>query len=223
MSSNFGPVGPASIPVRARTCFPVGTDASDSVLLACSMLSAGAVTGGTVLVRHWPDPARNAESVFLDALDSMGCYVVAARDGLTVTTRSTAGRYDGLTASVGGAGILAPLIVTLACLADSESLLVAGTGCAAVIDALRSIGADIDVDGVHVTIRPAVLAGGEWSAIDRPGTLCGLILQLRIPDLDVDARGLGTQQSAFLAEWNRVRHADEFLLPGSAKLPHNYL
>jgi 3-phosphoshikimate 1-carboxyvinyltransferase len=176
------------------------------------------ITGGTVLVTDWPDDASTSATLFLDVAAEMGAYVVKSRDGLSVTTRSTSGVLQGAHIS-GHAGSLLPLLLVLAAAASTPSTFVGTEANADVLALLRDAGARIEV-GSSTTVMPSTLRGIRWTSTDPVGVMAGLVLSLVVDEMTVSVAQLN---SSILHEWNRVLAADEYLLPGSGLLPHEYV
>lgn len=225
VDTGFFRARPAVIPVRARTGPTTQTYSMPSTDVGCVFASAAAVTGGTVLVPDWPERQPTSAAVFLDIVTDMGAYVVRAPDGLSVTTRAISGDLRGVVASVAEASEVLPLLLVLAALADSESTFVGVSASAdgGVLGVLAAAGAGIDVEGSRVTVTPMPLVGVRWSGTTDVATMAGLVLGLVVDGVTVDVGRLNSRNPGLLSEWVRIQHADEYLLPGSALLPHDYL
>ncbi|MGU3435092.1 hypothetical protein ACNHUS_18995 [Actinomycetes bacterium M1A6_2h] len=207
----------ARTPVRARARTTFGDHGLARAEVGCWFLAAAMITGGTVLVTDWPDHVPTSATVFLDVAAEMGAYVVESPDGLSATTRSTSGVLQG-TGVRGDAGNLLPLVLVLAAAASTPSEF-HGVDFE-VVSLLRKAGAHIDVSESTTRITPAPLHGVSWAASTPVGTMAGLILSLVVDEMTVDVAQLN---SSILHEWDRILAADEYLLPGSKLLPHDYV
>ncbi|WP_157970685.1 hypothetical protein [Nakamurella deserti] len=218
----------AARPVRGRVWLPAEVSPDFPAALAAAFFAAAAVvTGGTVLIRSRPavdDPlAAAARTVF----DRAGGYVVRSADGLTVTTRSTSGELTPFEADLSAAPLLVPLAAVVTAVAGGRSVLrgVGGPRVARTRDALRSVGASCDLDGTDLTVRAEALRPGRWDGRgDPPTAAAGLVLALVVPGVEVaGVRELGEVLPGVEQEWLRLLSSEEYLIPGSARLPHDYL
>ncbi|AZG44680.1 3-phosphoshikimate 1-carboxyvinyltransferase [Gordonia insulae] len=217
----------AAAPVRARVSVPTApaTDAPD-VAVAAAFAAAGLITGGTVLIRNWPDRSSAAETV-AGAFADMGGYVVSSAAGLTVTGRSTSGAVGAVDLGVCDDAI-AQILIAVAALADGPSRIVvddAASG-AVVADNLRRLGGRVDTDESGcLTVYPGELTAGKWESAGRADVaLAGAVLGLVVDGLEVtDWQMVDSRYRGFTGEWTRMLAADEYLVPGSDRLPHEYL
>lgn len=88
---------------------------------------------------------------------------------------------------------------------------------------LRHAGAEIDVDSHITTIAPRPLHAVEWRASTVGSALAGLLLGLAVEGVTVT--GWNRAEAALpglTAEWLRMISADEYLVPGSARLPYEF-
>nr|WP_296765843.1 hypothetical protein [Rhodococcus sp. (in: high G+C Gram-positive bacteria)] len=206
----------ASIPVRSRS-------RTASVDVGCAFFAAATVTGGTVLLSNLPEQIPVGAAIFLEVLAEMGAYVVDAPDGMSVTTRSTAGELRGVDADVSGCPELVPLLLVAASIARSPSVFRGVPAAPPVVHLLRAAGADVDHSDSRVRMTPAPLHGIRWDAPSSAGAFAGLLLGLAVEQMVVDVSPVDREHPGALAEWTRILHADEYLLPGSARLPHDFL
>ncbi|MEE3851292.1 hypothetical protein VZC37_13185 [Gordonia sp. LSe1-13] len=217
----------AAAPVRARVNAPTaGDDTTPDLLVAGAFAAAGLVTGGTVLVRNWPENVPAAEALAV-AFADMGGYVVSSSVGLTVTGRSTSGDVDPVTIDLADASGVAPLLLVVASLAGGVSRFVgpADAAALAVVDNLRRLGVRVDVEGGRVTVVPGQAAAGRWeSAGDVDVALAGLVAGLVVDGIELtDWAVVENRYRGFTGEWTRMLSADEYLVPGSDLLPHEYV
>jgi len=220
---------PAAVrPVRGRVWLPPEVSPDfPSALAAAFFAAAAVVTGGTVLVRGRSasgDPlAAAARAVF----DRAGAYVVRSSDGLTVTSRATSGELAPFDADLSAARLLLPLTSVIAAVAGGRSVVrgVHGRTVAGVRGNLRAVGVDSVVDGATLTLEPASLRPGLWDGgADPASTVAGLVLALVVPGVEVAGlTALRRVVPGVEQEWLRLLSVEEYLIPGSAKLPHDYL
>lgn len=220
-------VAAADHPVRGRVRLPPEvTPLFPAALAAATFAAAAVVTGGTVLVRDLPagdDPlSAAARTVF----DRAGGYVVRSADGLTVTTRSTSGELAPLDVDLTSAAALVPLVAGVAAVAGGRSVL-RGVDVAAVaplVGDLRAVGVAASVADGSLLVETAALRPGVWIGDDPALAAAGLVLGLVVDGLEVTGmRELRRVLPGVEREWLRLLVADEYLIPGSAKLPHDYL
>ncbi|WP_241387395.1 hypothetical protein [Rhodococcus sp. CH91] len=208
----------AAIPVRGRV------DSEASAVAVTALLLAGVVTGGTVMVR---EPLRlDAGTVRRLRADvaTTGAYVVASADGLTATTRSTAGELPQFEATV-PADVL-PLYAVAATRAAGACVLSADDGSApAWAPLLTQLGLAVCVEGGSLVVSPGL--GEPAGVLDHDGdvrvVLTALLVALSNPAVRVvDAAPLDLFPG-FLDRWRSLLEADEYLLPGSGLLPSDYV
>jgi 3-phosphoshikimate 1-carboxyvinyltransferase len=197
----------------------------DLTLAAC-FGAAGLISGGTVLVRNWPHDRPGSDTI-IDVFTEMDGYVVTSDAGLTVTSRSTSGVLGPIAAMVRAVPDLIPLIVVLATQATGVSRLTGVTEKQAA-DAVRNVrrlgGAATASDG-EVVVAPCRPTGGLWDSEGSiPLAVAGAVLGLVTPGVEVAGwDGVEGADPGITAEWLRMISADEYLVPGSAKLPHEYV
>ncbi|MBS9373072.1 hypothetical protein [Rhodococcus sp. B50] len=208
----------AAIPVRGR----VDSEASEVAVTA--LLLAGVVTGGTVMVR---DPLGLDASVVPGLRADVartGAYVVASADGLTATTRSTAGELPQFDATV-PMDVL-PLYAVAATRAADECVLAASDGSAAEwTPLLVQLGLGVCVEGESIVVSPGL--GEPAGVVDHDGdvrvALTALLVALLQPGVQVVDTTPLDAFPGFLDRWSALLEADEYLLPGSALLPSDYV
>ncbi|MCB8912435.1 hypothetical protein [Rhodococcus rhodochrous] len=208
----------AAIPVRGRV------DAVASEVAVTALLLAGVVTGGTVMVREplglEPDAVRRLRA----GVARTGAYVVASADGLTATTRSTAGELPQFDVTV-PMDVL-PLYAVAATRAGDECALSASDGTAAAwAPLLVQLGLGVCVEGESIVVAPGL--GEPAGVVDHDGdvrvALTALLVALLQPGVQVvDTTPLDVFPG-FLDRWTTLLEADEYLLPGSALLPSDYV
>lgn len=218
----------ADRPVRGRVRVTTTDDPSYPPAFAGAVFATAAViTGGTVLVRNWPTgdevPAAAARRLFA----ATGSYVVRSADGLTVTSRATSGELRAIDVDLSAAPSLVPLAAVLAAAADGRSSLrgVAGRTAAALISNLRAVGVETEVADGTLAVERLTLRPGRWDGHAGPAVAAaGVLLGLLVPGIEVTGvTELRRVLPGFEHDWLRLLAADEYLIPGSAKLPHEYL
>ncbi len=134
---------------------------------AAPFLALAATTGGSIIVRDWPEQTTQAGDVIRDLLKRMGCDVSLGARGLTVTGGAP---IHGIDVDLHDAGELAPVVAALCALADSPSYLrgiahIRGhetDRIAALAAELRTLGADVTERPEGLELRPATLHGGQF-------------------------------------------------------------
>ncbi len=138
---------------------------------AAPFLALAAVSGGSVVVRRWPESTTQAGDALRDILTSMGCEVTRVPEGLRV--RGT-GVLHGIDVDLHDVGELTPAVAALCALADSPSHL---RGVAHIraheTDRISALVTELSSLGAHVTERddglsldPAPLHGGVFRTYD---------------------------------------------------------
>ncbi len=138
---------------------------------AAPFLALAAVSGGSVVVRRWPEATTQAGDALRDILTSMGCEVTRVPEGLRV--RGT-GVLHGVDVDLHDVGELTPAVAALCALADSPSHL---RGVAhirahetdrisALVTELTSLGADVTEREDGLSLNPAPLHGGVFRTYD---------------------------------------------------------
>lgn len=215
-----------SSPVRARVVAPEGPSGRVDPAVAAGFAAAGLISGGTVLIRSWPRE-RGPGDAICDVFAEMDGYVVTSDAGLTVTSRSTSGVLGPVDAAVHDVADLVPLIAVLATRTTGVSRLrgVTEDDATGVIDNVRRLGGVAAVVDEELIIEPRPLAAGVWDADDSaPSAIAGAVLGLVTPGVQVAGWNVAEDMYRGLtSEWLRMISADEYLVPGSAKLPHEYM
>lgn len=218
----------AEAPVRGRVRLPVSPDGRIRIESAAAVLTAAAVTGGTVLVRNWDDMADPDARQVQALVAETGAYVVRSRAGLTVTTRATGGELAALDAALNPRDPLCPFAVVLALRGDGDSRLRGLDPVRArdLVDRMTGFGIAADLSDGVVTVGPGVpaAAGARWPAGSGLSTgLAGLTLGLIVRGTVIEGcDGLDRAVPGFLDVWRALITADEYLLPGSDLLPGDY-
>ena len=215
-----------SRPVRARVVAPEGPSGRVDPTVAAGFAAAGMISGGTVLVRNWPRERGPGEAIG-DVFAEMDGYVVTSDAGFTVTSRSTSGVLGPVDAAVREVADLIPLIAVLATRTTGVSRLrgVTEDDVTGVIDNVRRLGGVAVVVDEELIIEPRPLASGVWDAENStPSAIAGAVLGLVTPGVQVKGWNVAEDMYRGLTtEWLRMISADEYRVPGSAKLPHEYM
>jgi 3-phosphoshikimate 1-carboxyvinyltransferase len=194
-------------------------------VVAATYAAAGLISGGTVLIRNWPH-GRSGGDTAADIFADMDGYVVSSAAGLTVTSRSTSGTLQPVIRSMGDHPELVPLVAVLAVCATGTSILTGlppGSG-RDVADNLQRLGGAVTLSDGELLIEPRSPAAGLWEpAGSAELAMAGALLGLVTPGLEIAGWGaVDNIPRGFTAEWLRMISADEYLVPGSAKLPREY-
>lgn len=159
---------------------------------AAPFLAAALVAGGSVTIDGWPSSTTQVGNDLLMLLPLFGATV--HREGSRVTVSGT-GRVTGVTLDLTTGGELAPALVALAALAETEST-ITGIGhirhhetdrLAALATEINKLGGTVTEldDGLH--IAPAPLHGGEWHSYeDHRMATAGALIGLRIPGVQIE-------------------------------------
>jgi 3-phosphoshikimate 1-carboxyvinyltransferase len=134
---------------------------------AAPFLALAAVSGGTVLVRDWPQATNQPGDELREILSRMGCTVDLGPAGLRVTGGAS---IPGVDLDLHDVGELTPAVAALCALADSPSRLrgvahIRGhetDRLAALARELGALGADVTETADGLSIRPAPLHGGTF-------------------------------------------------------------
>ncbi|MFZ3391707.1 hypothetical protein TVH25_00400 [Rhodococcus sp. 7Tela_A2] len=210
----------AAIPVRGRTT----AHCAESAAAVTALLLAGVVTGGTVMVRESLPLDDDAARALRAAVASTGAYVVASADGLTATTRATAGELPPFRCTV-PADVLPLYAVAAARAADDCVLSCTDSAATEWLPVLRQIGITARGAGTAIVVSPGIqeTAGVVAHGGDVRVVLTALLAALIRPGTRiVDTAPLDAALPGFLDCWNRLLAADEYLLPGSALVPSDY-
>jgi 3-phosphoshikimate 1-carboxyvinyltransferase len=163
---------------------------------AAPFLALAAVTGGSVIVRDWPESTTQAGDALRDLLARMGCTVDRVDAGLRVT--GPAGGHRGLLgidADLHDVGELAPAIAALCALASTPSHLrgiahIRGhetDRLAALAAELGALGADVTEQPDGLSLRPAPLTGGVFHTYaDHRMAHAGVIVGAAVPGVLVE-------------------------------------
>ena len=183
---------------------------------AAAFLAAAVVTGGTLRVPGWPQHTTQAGDAIRDIFDAMGADVLLERSGLTVTGNQ---QISGLDVDLHGAGELTPVIVAVAALADSPSL-IRGIAhlrghetdrLAALFTEINALGGSVEQtdDGLRITPKP--LRGGLFHTYDdHRMAMAAAILGLRVPGViteNVETTAKTLPQ--FTQRWTRMLDGDD--------------
>lgn len=159
---------------------------------AAPFLALAAVSGGRVVVRHWPRRTQQAGDQLREILTRMGCQVSWSEEGLEVVGSGT---LHGVDLDLHDVGELAPAVAALCALADSPSRL---SGIAhirghetdrltALATELGRLGADVDEHPDGLTIRPATLRPGVFRTYaDHRMAHAGVILGAAVEGVRVE-------------------------------------
>ncbi len=162
---------------------------------ATPFLAAAAVTGGQVVIPHWPQLTTQPGDVIREILVRMGAEARRFDGKLTVRGPE---RLAGIDIDLHDVGELTPTVAALAALADSPSRL---RGIAHLrgheTDRLAALSTEINrlggkvtetEDGLHIV--PTELHGGRWhSYADHRMATAGAILGLRVPGVEIEDIG----------------------------------
>jgi 3-phosphoshikimate 1-carboxyvinyltransferase len=163
---------------------------------AAPFLALAAVTGGSVIVRDWPESTTQAGDALRDLLARMRCTVDRVDAGLRVT--GPAGGHRGLLgidADLHDVGELAPAIAALCALASTPSHLrgiahIRGhetDRLAALAAELGALGADVTEQPDGLSLRPAPLTGGVFHTYaDHRMAHAGVIVGAAVPGVLVE-------------------------------------
>ncbi|WP_067990540.1 3-phosphoshikimate 1-carboxyvinyltransferase [Nocardia pseudobrasiliensis] len=162
---------------------------------ATPFLAAAAVTGGQMVIPHWPQLTTQPGDVIREILVRMGAEARRFDGRLTVRGPE---RLAGIDIDLHDVGELTPTVAALAALADSPSRL---RGIAHLrgheTDRLAALSTEINrlggkvtetEDGLHIV--PTELHGGRWhSYADHRMATAGAILGLRVPGVEIEDIG----------------------------------
>jgi 3-phosphoshikimate 1-carboxyvinyltransferase len=163
---------------------------------AAPFLALAAVSGGSVIVRDWPESTTQAGDALRDLLARMRCTVDRVDAGLRVT--GPAGGHRGLLgidADLHDVGELAPAIAALCALASTPSHLrgiahIRGhetDRLAALAAELGALGADVTEQPDGLSLRPAPLTGGVFHTYaDHRMAHAGVIVGAAVPGVLVE-------------------------------------
>jgi 3-phosphoshikimate 1-carboxyvinyltransferase len=174
-------------------------------------LALGAVTGGTVTVRDWPESTTQPGDELRDLLGRMGCSVARTTEGLTVTGPE---RLQGVDADLHDVGELTPVVAALCALAETPSVLrgiahIRGhetDRLAALTRELGGLGADVAETEDGLTFRPAPLHGGLFHTYaDHRMAHAGVVVGAAVDDVLVEDVGTTSKTFPdFPGAWSRL-------------------
>jgi 3-phosphoshikimate 1-carboxyvinyltransferase len=182
---------------------------------AAAFLAAAVVTGGTVQVPGWPQHTTQAGDAIRDILDAMGADVLFERSGLTVTGSD---QISGLDVDLHDAGELTPVVVAIAALADSPSL-IRGIGhlrghetdrLVALSTEINALGGSIESTEDSLRITPKLLQGGLFHTYDdHRMAMAAAVLGLRVPGVVIEnVETTDKTLPGFVARWTRLLDSD---------------
>lgn len=199
--------------VAPGTVHAVDWEVEPDLSNATPFLAAAAVTGGEMVIPHWPQLTTQPGDVIREILVRMGAEARRFDGKLTVHGPD---RLAGIDIDLHDVGELAPTVAALAALADSPSRL---RGIAHLrgheTDRLAALSTEINRLGGKVTetedgldIVPAPLHGGPWhSYADHRMATAGAILGLRVPGVQIEDIGTTAKTLPdFVALWEAMLH-----------------
>ena len=178
---------------------------------AAAFLAAAVVTGGTVQVPGWPQHTTQAGDAIRDILDAMGADVLFERSGLTVTGSE---QISGLDVDLHDAGELTPVVVAIAALADSPSL-IRGIGhlrghetdrLVALSTEISALGGSVEATADTLRVTPKPLRGGLFHTYDdHRMAMAAAVLGLRVPGVVVEnVETTDKTLPGFVARWTAL-------------------
>ncbi len=178
---------------------------------AAPFLAAAAVSRGMVRIPGWPQHTTQAGDALRDILDAMGAEVSLSREGLIVRGGES---IVGVDVDLHDASELTPVVVALAALADSPSIV---RGVAHIrgheTDRLAALAAEIHALGGRATqtedglrIDPAPLRGATFHTYaDHRMVMAGAVLGLAVPGLAIeDVATVGKTLPQFTTMWEQM-------------------
>jgi len=182
---------------------------------AAAFLAAAVVTGGTVRVPGWPQHTTQAGDAIRDILDAMGADVLFERSGLTVTGSE---QISGLDVDLHDAGELTPVVVAIAALADSPSL-IRGIGhlrghetdrLVALSTEINALGGSVEATADSLRVTPKLLQGGLFHTYDdHRMAMAAAVLGLRVPGVVIEnVETTDKTLPGFVARWTRLLDND---------------
>ena len=178
---------------------------------AAAFLAAAVVTGGTVQVPGWPQHTTQAGDAIRDILDAMGADVLFERSGLTVTGSE---QISGLDVDLHDAGELTPVVVAIAALADSPSL-IRGIGhlrghetdrLVALSTEINALGGSVEATADSLRVTPKPLRGGLFHTYDdHRMAMAAAVLGLRVPGVVIEhVETTDKTLPGFVARWTAL-------------------
>lgn len=182
---------------------------------AAAFLAAAVVTGGTVRVPGWPQNTTQAGDAIRDILDAMGADVLFERSGLTVAGSE---QISGLDVDLHDAGELTPVVVAIAALADSPSL-IRGIGhlrghetdrLVALSTEINALGGSVEATADSLRITPKPLRGGLFHTYDdHRMAMAAAVLGLRVPGVVIEnVETTDKTLPGFVTRWTRLLDKD---------------
>lgn len=182
---------------------------------AAAFLAAAVVTGGTVRVPGWPQNTTQAGDAIRDILDAMGADVLFERSGLTVAGSE---QISGLDVDLHDAGELTPVVVAIAALADSPSL-IRGIGhlrghetdrLVALSTEINALGGSVEATADSLRITPKPLRGGLFHTYDdHRMAMAAAVLGLRVPGVVIEnVETTDKTLPGFVGRWTRLLDND---------------
>ncbi len=178
---------------------------------AAPFLAAAVVSRGSVHIPGWPQHTTQAGDALRDILDAMGSDVSLTREGLTVRGGDA---IVGVDVDLHDASELTPVVVALAALADSPSVV---RGVAHIrgheTDRLAALEAELSALGGRVTqtedglrVDPAPLHGGTFHTYaDHRMVMAGSVLGLAVGGLTIeDVATVAKTLPQFTTMWERL-------------------
>jgi len=163
---------------------------------AAPFLALAAVSGGSVVVRDWPESTTQAGDALRDLLARMGCRVMRVPDGLRVRGPADGWRgLEGIDADLHDVGELAPAIAALCALASGPSHLrgiahIRGhetDRLAALAAELSGLGAEVTEHADGLSLRPGALRGGVFHTYaDHRMAHAGVIIGAAVSGVEVE-------------------------------------
>jgi 3-phosphoshikimate 1-carboxyvinyltransferase len=176
-------------------------------------LAAALVTGGSVTIPGWPPDSLQPAGRILDVICQMGATCAATAQGLRITGKGT---IHGIRADLRDVSELAPVLTSLAALADSPSEFT-GIGhmrlhesdrLAALAAEIGALGGDVTelADGLAVRPRPLRAADVPFhSHDDHRLVMAAAVLGLAVPGLLVhNAATVGKTFPGFVDRWRQM-------------------
>jgi 3-phosphoshikimate 1-carboxyvinyltransferase len=206
VTSQFDVVGSGYLP----TDYAVEADAATAGYL----LTAAAITGGTVTVPGLPTADLQADVALIDVLEAMGCTV--AWQGRDVTVTGPPGRLRGGTFDLTAFSDMAPTVAVLGAFADGP-VEVTGVGfirgketdrIAASVAELRRIGVDADETDDGFVVRPGAEPHGAVIETydDHRMAMSFALVGLVVPGISVADPGVVAKtHPGFWADLERLR------------------
>ncbi|NDE89463.1 MAG: 3-phosphoshikimate 1-carboxyvinyltransferase, partial [Micrococcales bacterium] len=175
-------------------------------------MAAALVLGGTVTIKNWPLDTTQVGKQFIPILTAMGAEIKRSESDLVV---SGTGNINGINIDMSEAGELAPVIVALATLANSESRI---TGIGHLrgheTDRLKALATEINKiggnaieleDGIEIS-PTATLHGGDWETYgDHRMATAAAIIGLAVPGITVkNIEVVNKTMPEFVSLWNQM-------------------